>query len=73
MSPGVGKKLESLDMAVGGESQQFVTNPHNTIGFLESHAERVLPVNIFQEFLQAKNKLKKTIHPKATQSPSVGF
>ncbi len=33
-----------------------MTSFENTVGYLEEYAERVLPVNIYQEFLHSKRK-----------------
>ena len=55
--PGVAKVLEELDSSsvcgsVGGRIP--MTSEVNTVRFLEDYAQRVLPANIYQEFLYAK-------------------
>jgi hypothetical protein len=67
MCPDIAKLLQGLNVSnvdtedgVGLRTTNPITNLHNTVGSLEQYAERILvPANIFQEFLQAKNKFKK--------------
>ena len=65
MSPGIARRVEELDrasvFAAGGEGPNPLTLVENTVGFLEDYAERVLPANVYQEFLQAKRKRKSQI------------
>jgi hypothetical protein len=63
MSPDIAKSLHGLDDDGGdsgvGCTSNHITDPHNTVGFLVQYAERIFPANIYQEFLQSKNRLKK--------------
>ena len=66
MCPDIAKSLQDLNVSevdtedgVGLRTTNPITNLHNTVGSLEQYAERILPANIYQEFLQAKNKFKK--------------
>lgn len=63
MSPGIARRVEELDRAsvFAGEGRNPLTLVENTVGFLEDYAERVLPANVYQEFLQAKRKRKSRI------------
>ena len=64
MSPDIAKSLQGSSGDGGGadgvgRTTNCITNPHNTVGFLVQYAERIFPANIYQEFLQSKNRLKK--------------
>ena len=57
LSPAVAKVLEQLDSSsVCGvvEDRIPITSEENTVRFLEEYAQRILPPNIYQEFLYAK-------------------
>jgi hypothetical protein len=62
LSPGIAKQMEvweSQRVHVGAvEARIPMTSIVNTVGYLEDYAERILPANLFQEFLHAKRKPK---------------
>ena len=73
MSPSIATALESLDRGRTG-SEGRLTNPMNSVGFLEQYAEMVLPPNVYQEFLLSKNRLKKKIPSDyLVQAPGVSW